>query len=570
MVVLRFLLRSSKKLLLVALVASTLSGFGSAALVALINRALQTPPEQLAPVGFRFGALCVAVLGLRWLSQSVFVQLSQRTLANLRLYLSRELAKAPYRHIEAQGSARLFALLTEDVHTVADLFMTLPNFSMHGAVVLGCLGYLALLSWKVFAFALLVTLLGAAVYHRGQARALNDLRDARLEQDQLFQHFRALHDGAKELKLHRRRREAFFDELLGASVERVRRKHTRGMLTYVAAESVGTTLFFGFIGLVLFGFSRWLAVDAAVMSGYALVFLHMVLPMEALLLAIPNINRARVALERVQSGTLCAERQEVLPSADVPLEPLHFVSLRLRGVAHRYHREGEEGHFEVGPIDLEITAGEVVFLTGGNGSGKTTLAKLLTGLYAPERGVLYLNGKAVSDAGRDRYRQHFSAIFADFFVFERLLGIDVDTPPAPSVDSAVRPLPALDRSAEYWLAEFGLSHKVKVTGGVFSTTRLSQGQRKRLALVVAYLEDRPLYLFDEWAADQDPEYKEVFYKRLLPELKRRGKTVIAITHDDRYFHLADRCIKLEYGKIVADEARAPSVVHGGSVEMTTA
>jgi putative ATP-binding cassette transporter len=91
-----------------------------------------------------------------------------------------------------------------------------------------------------------------------------------------------------------------------------------------------------------------------------------------------------------------------------------------------------------------------------------------------------------------------------------------------------------------------------VRDGVLSTVDLSQGQRKRLALMTAYLEDRPIYLFDEWAADQDPVFKEVFYLALLPELKARGKTVIVISHDDHYFHVADRILKLDYGKIESD------------------
>jgi putative ATP-binding cassette transporter len=57
------------------------------------------------------------------------------------------------------------------------------------------------------------------------------------------------------------------------------------------------------------------------------------------------------------------------------------------------------------------------------------------------------------------------------------------------------------------------------------------------------------YVFDEWAADQDPLFKELFYTRLLPELKARGKLVVVITHDDKYFHLADRLLKLEEGRL---------------------
>ncbi|MCB1035646.1 MAG: cyclic peptide export ABC transporter, partial [Acidobacteria bacterium] len=81
-------------------------------------------------------------------------------------------------------------------------------------------------------------------------------------------------------------------------------------------------------------------------------------------------------------------------------------------------------------------------------------------------------------------------------------------------------------------------------------------QRKRLALVTALLEDRPVYLFDEWAADQDPEFKEVFYHQLLPELKARGKTAIVISHDDRYYDVADRVVKLDTGRVVSDHRKA--------------
>jgi len=70
-----------------------------------------------------------------------------------------------------------------------------------------------------------------------------------------------------------------------------------------------------------------------------------------------------------------------------------------------------------------------------------------------------------------------------------------------------------------------------------------------LALLVSLVEDKELYLFDEWAADQDPEFRDVFYNKLLPELKSRGKLVIVISHDDRYFHKADQIVKLEQGAV---------------------
>ena len=107
----------------------------------------------------------------------------------------------------------------------------------------------------------------------------------------------------------------------------------------------------------------------------------------------------------------------------------------------------------------------------------------------------------------------------------------------------------LDQRGNELLAKLHLQNKVKVQDGAFTTLTLSQGQRKRLALVVAYLENRPFLVFDEWAADQDPVFKEIFYHELLPELRAMGKTILVISHDDRYFHLADRLIRMENGRL---------------------
>ena len=180
-----------------------------------------------------------------------------------------------------------------------------------------------------------------------------------------------------------------------------------------------------------------------------------------------------------------------------------------------------------------------MFLVGGNGSGKPTLSKLLVGLYSPENGEVRLDNALVTDENREAYRQHFSVVFSDYFLFDSLLGLDA---------------PDLDDNARKYLSLLRLDNKLKIQNGVLSTTDLSQGQRKRLALLTAYLEDRSIYVFDEWAADQDPLFKEIFYYQLLPELKARGKTVVVISHDDKYYHVGDRIIKLDDGKLSFDKS----------------
>jgi putative pyoverdin transport system ATP-binding/permease protein len=533
------LIRSSRWLLPLALLVSLVSGFANAALVALINQALQASGAQLVQLGVRFALLAALVLATRVGSQTLFMYLGQRVKARLRMQTIGRIAAASFRDLERCDAARALGALTQDLDSIVVFFVSLPSIAMQGAVIAGCLVYLGLLSMPILGVALAVLGVGTFGTHLVGSRALRHLRASREREDELLRQFRALFDGAKELKLHRARADAFVGGQLAPHVEAVRAQRTRGYVLHALAASWGNLLLFGFVGLTIFVLGRLFDADAHVMSGYALVFLYLIMPVEGLLAALPAISSARVAFERIgkleaalppEQGRLADVGTNVAQASQTA-----FSRIALEGVEHRYVRENEDGYFTLGPIDLTFRAGETVFLVGGNGSGKTTLAKLLVGLYAPERGRLLVDGAAVDDATRAAYRQHFSVVFSDFHLFDSLLGL-----------SAGR-----ENAARALLVALQLDHKVRIQDGAFSTLALSQGQRKRLALLVAFLEDRPFYVFDEWAADQDPAFKDVFYRTLLPELKAKGKTVLVITHDDRYFYLADRLIKLDSGQIGA-------------------
>ena len=526
------MLQGARGLLLLAALASLISGFGSAALVALINQALSVRGDELGVLGLQFMLVGVGVLALRLLSQMLFMYLGQRAKANVRLRSIRHIANASYAHLERYGAGRPLAILTGDLDSLVVFFVSLPTILMQSTVILGCLGYLGWLSWQILLFALLAIGLGAIGFLLVNSRALAHLRGSRQREDDLIQQFRALFDGAKELKLNRGRRQAFIDEKLAPHIESVRAQRTLGYMLFSAASSWGNLVLFTFIGLTLFVLARIYDVDQQVMSGYAMIFLYMILPIEGLLAALPAVGSARIALERIAR----LHTQLPLDSEGEQTRDARFQSIELRGVTHRYFREKENSFFTLGPVDLRFTPGEITYLIGGNGSGKTTLAKLLVGLYNGESGEMVVDGNAVDESTRDAYRQLFATVFSDFFLFDSMLGV----------------LPAaLHSQAQHLLVALHLEHKVQIENGAFTTLNLSQGQRKRLALLVALLEDRAFYVFDEWAADQDPEFKEVFYKQLLPDLKARGKAVLVITHDDRYFALADRCIKLDSGQLVA-------------------
>ena len=125
----------------------------------------------------------------------------------------------------------------------------------------------------------------------------------------------------------------------------------------------------------------------------------------------------------------------------------------------------------------------------------------------------------------------FSTVFTQFHLFDRLYGLDG----------------VADEEIMAILESLQIADKTRVENGRFTNLELSTGQRKRLALAICLLEDRDILVFDEWAADQDPHFRRHFYEVVLPELKARGKTIIAATHDDRFWHLADRVIRMEYG-----------------------
>ena len=211
------------------------------------------------------------------------------------------------------------------------------------------------------------------------------------------------------------------------------------------------------------------------------------------------------------------------------------IKLELQNLTYEYSDQAGEYNFTLGPINLVMQSGELIFFTGGDGSGKTTLIKLLTGLYTAQAGSISCNGKPVSPQEMEAYQQLFSVIFADVYLFDQLLGLD-----------------ALDEQAQHYLDKLQLQHKVTIHEGTLSTTNLSYGQRKRLALLTAYLEDRPVYIFDEWASGQDPEFREIFYRQLLPELKQQGKLVIVISHNDHYYAVADRVIAMDLGQIKSE------------------
>ncbi len=535
MMLLKFILRTCRGMMVVTTLAALLSGACNAGLIAMVNMALTNLSRSPERFMWAFAGLGLGKILSNYISQVVLARFSQGAIAELRRNLIRKVLAVPLRSLEELGTPRILVALTEDVFNITQALLSIPVVSVNIAILLGGAAYLGWLSWQILVALVGLIVFGAVGYRLLVGSAFRRMSLARAEEDKLYGCFRALTEGIKELKLHRNRRGEFFSRNIQTTTEIYQQHNVAAETRFAAAQSWSHLLYFALIGLILFLVPRLGEVNQRTLTGYVITTLYLMGPLAGVLSSLSMFGRASIALEHVEKlGVSLTE----LSVEECPLEgtdnELSFERLEMVGVMHSYHREQDETNFVLGPINLTFRPGELVFLVGGNGSGKSTLAKLVAGLYLPEKGELRLDGEPITHRNRDDYRQLFSAIFSDFYLFENLLGLKHRD---------------LDAQAEEYLEQLHLKHKVKIKDGALSTTAVSQGQRKRLALLTAYLEDRPFYLFNEWASDQDPYFKNIFYTQLLPELKERGKSVLVITHDDKFFHLADRIIKLDYGKL---------------------
>jgi putative pyoverdin transport system ATP-binding/permease protein len=518
---------------------SGLGGVSNASILAAINVGVQNTASGQKP-GLWAAILFLIALFLFMKTQE-YVTITataeiEAIIHKLRLRLMDLIRRSELLELERIGRARIVAAITSDTAILTQASNMLC-FTVQGAVLVCFVGlYVAYLSFAAFALTVVIVAGSGFIFHLKNRRLSAQKSESAAWERRLFDRLTDFLDGFKEVRLNNARSADLFDDAhqVSSTAANIKIRAQAETFKMIVSSQISMYVLLGAVVFVAPNLSDSLGGSSISNTTTALLFV--VGACFGLVQSIPilfNANSAADRIEQLEAALAAASPTRVRAIT----ERRRFDKIDMRNIRFRYVDRFSDTAFSIGPIDFSLQAGELVFITGGNGSGKSTFLRVLAGLYPPDSGEITLDGTHIGDENRDTYRALMSAIFFDYHLFRRLYGIPEPEP----------------GELDDLLAQFRLADKISVSDGEFSTLDLSGGQRRRVALIVSLLEKRPIFLLDEWTAEQDPEFRRKFYDEFLPEMLRAGATIVVITHDDRYLdelHLPARRIRMDEGRIV--------------------
>jgi putative ATP-binding cassette transporter len=538
-IILDFIKRASRRDLALMLVLTVLAGFANALLVVMVNEVAGRVARGLRPgpslwIGFILAFVvyyqCNKIALLR--ANTVI----ERLLKDLRIQITDKLRRSELQLVDKLGRGHLYALVSQETNHLSVTFPLLVDSFQQAVLLMVSLIYLAHLSTPAFVAFLVAVAFGVVGYRQINVQFRATLKGAFARQGDLLDALGDIIHGFKELRLNTRRSDAVHAAYVQVSQTAEDTLVASGE-HWASLILLSSTVTYFLLGAVVFILPQYTDERGIVIFQLIPTLLFCMGPLAKIVANSPIFAQAEAGLRAI----LDVERQLDAGGGATPAEARdraaryrEFQRITYRGMTFTHRDESGAPVFVAGPWDMHLARGETVFLVGGNGSGKSTALRLMTGLYRADEGQIAVDGRPADGAAIAGFRELFSAIFADFHLFDRLYGL-------AHVDPG---------EVERLIAAMELSHKVRFEDGRFSETNLSTGQRKRLALIAALLEDRPIYVFDEWTAEQDVHFREYFYTVILAGLKAKGKTVVAVTHDERYWKAADRVIKLDLGAVL--------------------
>lgn len=480
-------------------------------------------------------SLTIFVYSLRYiLYQSS--QLAEYAISGVRTRLADKVRKIDLQSLERIGAADIHSRISRDTTAISQAARPLFACAQGIIMIMVTIIYIGVVSPLAMFTCLLLIFVGGSYYMKQRGAYEQGLESASQTEDRLYDDLDNLLKGFKEVRLNQNKSADVYAEFEQAA-------HTvrdvRGKVMLMFSDNILFVEMFFMLLLATMVFvmpilSSGFEADLTKIVAAILFFFQ---PLGNVTMAIPMFTAVNVTvknLRRMESELDAVLDQQPKLSHQKVIDFSQFKQLTLNGYGFGYKSNSGKERFHVGPIDVQLNRGEIIFLIGGNGSGKTTFMKLLTQLYKPTQGHISVDDIAINDYNVLSYRELYSCIFTDFHLFDKLYGLQ-------QVDS---------EKVSQLLKLMRIDHKTDYQDNAWITTDLSTGQRKRLAMITACMEDKPIYIFDEVAADQDPQFKKYFYQTLLQELKRDGKTLIVVSHDDHYFHVGDRIWHMDHGQLI--------------------
>ena len=519
------------------LVLAGLAGISNALVLAVINAS-----ATKASTGDRstrdivlFAIIMAAYAVSQWKLYSSATSEIEKILDRIRIRLADKIRRCDLLPLETLGQTVIYAGITRDTTTISQAATLVIMAAQAAVLVVFTALYVAVLSLVAFGLTAAIAVF-LSILHLRRAREMGKvMHELSIRENDMFDSLTHFLDGFKEVRMNRARSDDLFAHFTGISHEATERKcytHQQIARTFIFSQ----LSFYLLLGVIVFVVPKLSQTQSASVVKTTTAVLFLVGPITTLVGTVPNLTVADTAVENIRDLETALDKS--LSEGFDRFSPARkFREIAFENVVFHYHDTDSGGAFTVGPISLTLKAGETVFIAGGNGSGKSTFLKLLTALYHPQQGVIRVDGRALTPESFESYRSLFSTVFTDYHLFDRLYGL------------SDLPQEAIDQQLE--LVE--LTEKTQIVDSRFETLELSGGQRKRLALMVSLLENRPICMFDEMAADQDPAFRKKFYKEIVPFLRTNGRTVIAVTHDDKYFGDADRLLRMDEGRFVSDE-----------------
>lgn len=513
---------------------AVIAGVANAAIFSYINQMLSNLIEggiiELRWQLFSFSFLLwLFIFSRRYLSLSI-IGFTQEKLRNIKQELILLIIRSGHAEVNKQKEI-ITNVMSNDVHNIAEAGSVLTSLMSLSILTIGSLIYIASISWKLFFITLFIILAGFVTYTLKMRKVTKAFTRTRELNDKFMRYLNEIISGFKEIWVDHKKGADIAENHVKANLRDFHKAIVSPLSEFVGSQYIGIVLFYVAIAFILLTGEHLLHVKKSDLLSFVFIILYVNGPIEGIILLLPTISDANVSAKRLMD--LNCRLNEAAHTIDAAKQtgsasPEKFESLELKNVCFKHSKENANP-FEIGPVSLLINRQDIIFIHGQNGSGKTSLILCMLGIYQPGSGTIALNG---NEQHKNR-SSLFAPVFSDFFLFDKFYG-----------NYSFDPV-----KANYYIQLFEMDSKVSITSSGFSTTKLSMGQRKRLALIQALLENKPVLVLDEWAADQDPYFRKKFYREIIPVLINEGRTIIAITHDDNYFSVATKLLKMDFGKL---------------------